>query len=415
MNVAAPAPVNGRPEHLTLPDKPSIAVLAFTNMSGDPEQEYFSDGIADDIITELSRMRWLFVIARNTSFTYKGHAIDVKQVGRELGVRYVLEGSVRRGGQRVRVTAQLIDAESGNHVWAERYDRDLADVFAVQDEITLAVTRAIGPAVADAEQRRALRKPPENLGGWEAYQRGLWHLSQKRLEDVPHARSYFYRALDLDPTLAAAHTGLAVLYHIESGLFVKRPLVEGLRMAADEARKAVEIDPTDAEALAYRAFAVGIAGDFARGFDHVERALSINPNCVLAYRAKGWLLMNSGRPTEGREAILFAMRIDPRSTLDVVPQSHIVETYYMECDYESAVATARRLMADRPDHPWPYRWMAAALGQLGRTAEARDVLDRAIATAPDAFHLFVRQRVPWTRQVDYDHMLDGLRKAGWQG
>ena len=159
-----------------MPDKPSIAVLAFTNMSGDPEQEYFSDGIADDIITELSRIRWLFVIARNSSFTYKGHAIDVKQVGRELGVRYVLEGSVRRGGERVRVNAQLIDAETGNHVWAERYDRDLADVFAVQDEITLAVTRAIGPAVADAEQRRALRKPPGNLGAWESYQRGLWHL-----------------------------------------------------------------------------------------------------------------------------------------------------------------------------------------------------------------------------------------------
>ena len=165
---------------MALPDRPSIAVLAFTNMSGDPEQEYFSDGIADDIITELSRMRWLFVIARNTSFTYKGHAINVKQVGRELGVRYVLEGSVRRGGQRVRVNAQLIDAETGTHVWAERYDRDLADVFAVQDEITLAVTGAIGPAVADAEQRRALRKPPSNLGAWEAYHRGLWHLSQSQ-------------------------------------------------------------------------------------------------------------------------------------------------------------------------------------------------------------------------------------------
>ena len=177
------------PESLPLPDRPSIAVLAFTNMSGDPEQEYFSDGIADDIITELSRMRGLFVIARNTSFTYKGHAIDVKQVGRELGVRYVLEGGVRRGGQRVRVTAQLIDVETGNHVWAERYDRDLTDVFAVQDEITTAVIRAIGPAVADAEQRRALRKPPESLGAWEAFQRGLWHLSHKRLEDAPHARS----------------------------------------------------------------------------------------------------------------------------------------------------------------------------------------------------------------------------------
>jgi adenylate cyclase len=243
----------------------------------------------------------------------------------------------------------------------------------------------------------------------------VWHVSQNRPEDVPHARSFFNRALELDQTLAAAHTGLAILYHNESGIFAKRPIAEGLRLAADEARKAVELDPTDAEALAYRAFAVGIAGDFPRGFDYVEQALSINPNCVRAYRAKGWLLLNSGRPTEGREAILFAMRIDPRSTLDVVPQSFIVESYYMERDYESAVSSARRLMADRPDHPWPYRWMAAALGQLGRTAEARDVLDRAIATAPDAFHLFVRQRVPWVRQEHYDHMLEGLRKAGWEG
>jgi adenylate cyclase len=400
---------------LPLPDKPSIAVLAFTNMSGHPEQEYFSDGIADDIITELSRMRGLFVIARNTSFTYKGGAIDVKQVGRELGVRYVLEGSVRRGGQRVRVTAQLIDAETGNHVWAERYDRDLADVFAVQDEITLAVTRAIGPAVADAEQRRALRKPPESLGAWEAYQRGLWHLSQMQLEDTPHARSYFKRALELDPTLSAAHTGLSRLYLTESGLFAKRPLEESLRLAAEEARKAVEIDPTDAEALADQAFAVGIAGDFDRGFEYVERARSINPNCVRAYRVKGWLLLNSGKPTEGRESFLFAIRIDPRSALDVTVRSHIADSYYKERDYENAITAARRLVADRPDHPWAYRWLAAALGQLGRSDEARTALDKAIAIAPDVFRLFVDQRLPWTRQVDYDHMLDGLRKAGWQG
>jgi len=200
-------------EALPLPDRPSIAVLAFTNMSGDPEQEYFSDGIADDIITELSRVRWLFVIARNSSFAYKGTAIDVKRIGRELGVRYVLEGSVRRGGQRIRVNAQLIDAETGNHIWADRYDRDLTDVFAVQDEITLAVTGAIGPAVANAEQRRVLRKPPSNLGAWDCYKRGMWHLSRARSEDVARAHLFFNRALELDPTLAAAHTGLAMTFN----------------------------------------------------------------------------------------------------------------------------------------------------------------------------------------------------------
>jgi adenylate cyclase len=236
-----------------------------------------------------------------------------------------------------------------------------------------------------------------------------------RLDDANLARSYFNRALELDPTLAAAHTGLSRLYLTESGLFAKRPLEESVQLAGEEARKAVEIDPTDAEALADQAFAVGIAGDFNRGFEYVERALSINPNCVRAYRVKGWLLLNSGKPTEGREAFLFAIRIDPRSALDVTVRSHIADSYYKECDYENAVAAARRLVGDRPDHAWAYRWLAAALGQLGRSDEARAALDKAVAIAPDVFRLFVAQRLPWTRQVDYDDMLDGLRKAGWQG
>jgi adenylate cyclase len=233
---------------LSLPDRPSIAVLAFTNMSDDLEQEYFSDGIADDIITELSRIRWLFVIARNSSFAYKGNAIDVKQIGRELGVRYVLQGSVRRGGERVRINAQLIDTEAGSHVWADRYDRDLADVFAVQDEITLAVTRAIGPTVDDAEQRRALRRPPTNLGAWESYQRGRWYLTRFRSEDLPQAREFFNRALELDPTLAAAHTALGMMFTREGAMYASRPFLEALRLAEGELQKAVELDPNDADA-----------------------------------------------------------------------------------------------------------------------------------------------------------------------
>jgi adenylate cyclase len=184
--------VHGIGEALPLPDKPSIAVLAFTNMSGDTEQEYFSDGIADDIITELSRSRSLFVIARNSSFTYKGRALDIKQVARELGVRYVLEGSVRRSGPRVRVTAQLIEAATGNHIWAERYDRAIEDVFAVQDEITNAIVMAIRPAVADAEFQRALRKPPESLGAWETYVRGQWYYGQK-MRPIMSMRSNSFR------------------------------------------------------------------------------------------------------------------------------------------------------------------------------------------------------------------------------
>jgi adenylate cyclase len=214
-NTATTGAVAGTPMALPLLDRPSIAVLAFANMSSDPEQEYFSDGIADDIITELSRSRSLFVIARNSSFTYKGRAIDTRQVARELGVRYVLEGSVRRSAGRVRVSAQLIDAETGNHIWAERYDRALEDVFAVQDEITAAVVMAIRPAVADAELKRALRRPPENLGAWEAYQRGLWHLGKVTPPDNERAREYFERAIALDGTFAAAYSELALTYVTE--------------------------------------------------------------------------------------------------------------------------------------------------------------------------------------------------------
>ena len=186
-------PATRKPEvpALALPDKPSVAVLPFTNMSGDPEQEFVSDGIAEDVITALSHYPSLFVIARNSSFTYKGRAVDVKQVGRELGVRYVLEGSVRKAGNRIRVTAQLIEAGTSNHVWAERYDRDLADIFAMQDELTEALTTALAPAIADAELRRAMRKPPESLDAWAAYQRGLWHLSKATPRRRCDGREFF--------------------------------------------------------------------------------------------------------------------------------------------------------------------------------------------------------------------------------
>ena len=180
---------------LLLPDKPSIAVLPFTNMSNDPEPEFFADGIAEDVITALSRYPSLFVIARNSSSTYKGRAVDVKQIGRELGVRYVLEGSLRKSGDRIRVTAQLVEAETGKHVWAQRYDRDLADIFVVQDEITEAVTIAIAPAIADAEQQRAMRKPPESLDSWAAYQRGLWHVSKATSDDIALAEKFFQQAI----------------------------------------------------------------------------------------------------------------------------------------------------------------------------------------------------------------------------
>ena len=238
------SPARDATETVPLSDKPSVAVLAFTNMGGDIEQEYFADGVADDIITELARVRSLFVIARNSSFAYKGRAIDVRQIARELGVRYILEGSVRRGADRLRVTAQLVDAETRNHLWADRYDRPLQDLFALQDEIALAVAKAISPAVAEAEQRRALRRPPESLGAWEAYQRGLWRSMKFAMDHIEPARKFFNRALELDPTLASAHVELARLYIIESGAYGLRPFQEAALLGAEQARMAVSIDPT---------------------------------------------------------------------------------------------------------------------------------------------------------------------------
>src|SRR5262245_32290299 len=208
---------------LSLPDKPSIAVLPFTNLSGDPDQDFFGDGVAEDILTDLAKLRWLFVIARNSSFTFRGKAVDIRAISRALGVRYVLEGSIRRAGNRIRVTAQLIDATTGAHVWASRYDRDLSDIFAVQDEITTAIAAAIGPAIIGAEQQRALRKSAERLDAWEAYHRGAWHFAVGNRESSAIAKDFFQKSVDLDPNFAAAHVALAqiilqsgVVFHIIS-------------------------------------------------------------------------------------------------------------------------------------------------------------------------------------------------------
>ena len=208
---------------LAAPDRPSIAVLPFENLSGDPEQEYFADGMVDEITTALSRIRWLFVIARNSSFIYKGHAVDVKQAGRELGVRYVLEGSVRKGGSRIRITGQLIDALTGAHLWAERYDREISDIFNVQDEIAASVAAVIEPALAAAEQKRVLRKPPERLDAWEAYQRGLWHFHKYRPEENKTALGFFSQAMALDPNFAPGHYGYALALQWEIWHFSTRP------------------------------------------------------------------------------------------------------------------------------------------------------------------------------------------------
>jgi adenylate cyclase len=262
---------------LPLPDKPSAAVLPFNNMSSDPEQEFFADGIAEDVITALSRYPSLFVIARNSSFTYKSRSVDVKQVGRELGVRYVLEGSLRKSGNRIRVTAQLVEAETGKHVWAERYDRDLADIFAVQDEIAHAVAIAVAPAIADAERQRAMRKPPGSLDAWAAYQRGLWHLSKATADDNALAQKFLQQAIDLDPTFAGGYTGFAWAQFQAAVHFQVRDLVEAQRLGEVSARKAVAVDGADAEARACLAGILRMRGDLDGALAEAQTALAIAP------------------------------------------------------------------------------------------------------------------------------------------
>jgi len=297
---------------LALPDKPSLAVLPFTNMSGDPEQEFVSDGIAEDVITALSHYPSLFVIARNSTFTYKGRAVDVKQVGRELGVRYVLEGGVRKAGNRIRVTAQLIEAGTGNHVWADRYDRDLVDIFAVQDEITQALTTALTPAIADAELRRAMRKPPQSLDAWAAYQRGLWHLSKANPDDDTVAQNFFRQAIDLDPTFAAGYSALALAQLQAAAVYQKLSLLEAQSCAEALARRAVGLDGADAEARSCLGWALQARGELEGALVEIERALAMSPNLAVAHGQRGATLIFSGRPQAGLAAVQTSIRLDPR-------------------------------------------------------------------------------------------------------
>ena len=400
---------------LAMPGKPSVAVLPFTNMSGDPEQEFLADGIAEDVITALSRYPSLFVIARNSCFTYKGRAVDVKQVGRELGVRYVLEGSVRKAGNRIRVTAQLVEAESGKDVWAERYDRDLADIFAVQDEITDAVTVAVAPAIADAERQRAMRKAPESLDVWAAYQRGLWHLSKATPDDDAIAQDLFQQAIDLDPTFAGSYSALALVQLQSAAIYQKLDPAEAQRSAEALARRAVVLDGADAQARSCLGWALQARGELEGALVEIERALAMSPNLAAAHGHRGATLIFLGRPKEGLAALETCIRLDPRDPFLSVRLLHIACGLYFSREYEATIEAAKRLILSYPDFPMIYRWPAAALGQLGRTAEAKEALDKAISLAPTAFDMYVRKRVPWFRPEDHAHLVEGLRKAGWDG
>jgi adenylate cyclase len=400
---------------LALPDKPSIAVLPFINMTGTPDQEYFGDGIAEDIINMLSRSRSLFVIGRNSSFTYKGRAVPVKQIGRELGVRYVLEGSVRHGGKRVRISAELVDAETGNHVWGEKYDRDPSDVFAVQDEITEAVATAIEPAIAQIERHSAVRKAPESLGAWEAYQRGLWHLGLFSVTENETAKLFLRRAIELDPNFAPAYAWLSAAIFYGTQLYQTTSLLDASTELMTLALRAVSLDPLDPFGHLAVGLALWVRGDNEGVVAKAREALAINPNFSSGHALSGAALINSGRSREGIDAFQRSLRLDPNDPGTYQRLSAIAQGQYFLRDYPAAIDAARSSLRSYGGHPNALRWLAAALGQAGRLEEAKQALQDAIAVAPKSFDMYVRQRVPWMRPEDYEHMLEGLRKAGWEG
>ena len=405
--LAGDAPV---PEPPSLPSKPSIAVLAFDNMSGDAEQEFFADGIAEDLITALSRLRWLFVVARNSTFTYKGGAVDVKQVARQLGVRYIVEGSVRRGGNRVRISVQLIDGTTGNHVWAERYDRMLDDIFALQDEITETITAAIAPELETIERDRARHRPPDNLDAWEAYQRGMWHLYRFTPEDNVAAQALFQNAIGRDDDFAPAHAALAYTHYLAHLLdYPDADLAEGFA----EARRAVALDGRDA----FGHFALGrvymAREELDRAVEELQDAVSCDPNLAIAHFALAYSQAIMGQAHDARSEIELASRLSPRDpgtwAFDVVR----ADVDALLGDHAGALQWLRRAIG-RPNAEHPAYWrLAATLAQCGYLDEARIVFAELRKARPNlTWQILARQFIGMAEAGLFRWYREGLIKAG---
>ena len=395
--------------------RPAIAVLALQNLSGDPEQEYFADGIAEDILMRLAMWRWMPVIARNSSFAYKGRSVDVRRIGRELGARYVLEGSVRKAGGRVRITGQLIDAESGHHIWADRYDRSLDDIFAVQDEITDAIISALEPAVGEAEMQRTRLKPPASLDAWELHQRGMWHFTRRTKKDYVRARESFRRAIEIDPNFAGSHSVLAITTALEL-LFAWTDDPQGsLSKAHMEAETAVALDAMDAWAHT----ALCLCNVFARKYENAlaagRRATELNPSLAAGHFFLGGALMVDGQPREAITSMTQAVRISAKDPMLSAWLSGLGIAHYTARDYMKALEFATRAVQEAPHDPAAQRNRACALAQLGRIAEARAALARFLELSPGFTAEAARHSMPFRDDTDFEHFVEGLRKAGWTG
>ena len=393
---------------LPLQDKPSIAVLAFENMSADPQQEFFADGMAEEIITALSRYRWFFVIARNSSFTYKGKAVDVKRVSQELGVRYVLEGSVRKAGNRIRVATQLIDGASGNSIWADRYEREVADIFALQDEIAETIVTAIEPELGAVERERARRNPPDNLDAWSSYQRGLWHFYGDMTRDgIAEARQLIQRACDLDRGFASAFAELSYTHVVDIYLGFTDSSDLSLAQAAQAAEKAVALDARDPLAHCALGRIYYLRHEYDRAIAEMEAALRLNASFDRAYFGLGLALLYGGRPQESISPLETAIRLSPRGPLLWAYLNMLGRAHFNLGRYEEAAIWAEKSIQQPNAAFAPYLLAAATMGHMGRIDEARvRFVEMKSRNADFSADTLEAATTPGVEQI-----IDGLRKA----
>jgi len=380
---ADPVPEMAEPEDMpTLPDRPSIAVLPFTNMSGDIEQDYFADGMVEDILTGLSRIKWLFVIARNSSFVYKGKAVDVKQAGRELGVRYILEGSVRKASNSVRVTGQLIEAETGVHVWADRYDRKLDDIFAIQDELTMSVVAAVEPSLRQAEIERVKRKRPDNLDAYDLVLRAIPHVYMAMPDSAAKAVPLLESALEIEPEYALAHGFLAWCHEI---LFARGGFREENRLGAiHHAQGAIAHGRDDATALTLGGFALGmIAHDREAARQAFEAALALSSSCALAYNLGSVVMALAGDADRAIKWGEQALRLSPFDPINYAPWVSICFGHFQHGDYEAAAQAAHKIFQANPYWSTTHVLLAATHAKLGRLDAARTSALRLLELQPD--------------------------------
>ena len=400
------------PDARTAPDKPSIAVLPFANLSGDPEQEYFADGIVEDIITALSRYRWFPVLARNSSFTYKDRAVDVAQIGAELGARYVVEGSVRKGGDQVRITVQLIDARSGDHIWAEHYDCALDAIFTVQDEITEAIVGAIEPELASTERERAQRKPSERLDAWDCYHRGLWHFYQFTKESNARAQQLMRQAIEMDPGFGLAHAGLAGNLYMGVMHGYSEAPEQATSAAFEAARQALALDDKHAGAH----FSLGRVYILMRELDaaiaELETAIALNPSFADAYYGLSMSLLYAGRPEESIVAMDNALRLSPHDPYHWIFLTIRAAALAITQRHGEALENANEAARHPGAKLTAFVVQAACLALVGRPGEARAALDRARQFKPDLSADYLRIIWPMKNPHELDYFIDGLRAVG---